>query len=385
MNTQALDETLRQLLETENLDNASPGALTRSVASDASIATFRPEASAQIDPRNGERILYSKARARRPHDPSRKSHHTPTSTLPAHDPNCPICQGKTTGLLDITPLSRGVTFINKNLFPVVFPSRRATPPPEVRPDPKRVRTRGYPASGAHYLQWVSSRHDRDLHSSPLGDLTIMLSRLAHFEKCLVSDPQAPFPRIDLPDREPVRGHVGIIKNFGRSVGGSLVHGHQQIVHTNVLPRRLEDDARFLERTGISYAAHLLEDNPESLTIKEYGKIKLITPYCLRRPLEALILPTRPERRYLHDFTKTEISQLARALRDATQTVVNLLGQLHREPAYNLVFHSGVSGTFYVEILPHTQEMGGYEQMGLYLCQGTARTSTEDYRQTLSDR
>ena len=66
-------------------------------------------------------------------------------------------------------------------------------------------------------------------------------------------------------------------------------------------------------------------------------------------------------------------------------MVNLLGHLHREPAYNLVFHSGVSGTFYVEILPHTQEMGGYEQMGLYLCQGTARTSTEDYRRALYDR
>ncbi|MDP6959752.1 MAG: hypothetical protein QF645_13180, partial [Planctomycetota bacterium] len=158
MNIYTLDSILHQLLEIEHLESASPGELTQIVARDGSIAPFRPEANCQVDPRNGERILYSRARARRPHDPSRKTLYAAAGPLPSHDPECPICQGKTTGLLDITPLSKGVTFINKNLFPVVFPSRRATPPPEVRPDPKRVRTRGYPASGAHYLQWVSSRH-----------------------------------------------------------------------------------------------------------------------------------------------------------------------------------------------------------------------------------
>jgi hypothetical protein len=37
---------------------------------------------------------------------------------------------------------------------------------------------------------------------------------------------------------------------------------------------------------------------------------------------------------------------------------------------------------YVEVLPWTQEMGGYEQLGIFLCQNTPETSVKHYRELI---
>ena len=66
---------------------------------------------------------------------------------------------------------------------------------------------------------------------PLEDRVIVLQRLAALENKLL---------------EQSGQYVSIIKNYGRLVGGSLSHGHQQIGVSNILPNRIRQDQQFAE-------------------------------------------------------------------------------------------------------------------------------------------
>ncbi|HHT9155338.1 MAG TPA: hypothetical protein ACFYD5_05940 [Candidatus Tripitaka sp. YC43] len=56
------------LVEFDDISKVNPEELLRGVSSDPAIARNAPLAHFQIDPRNGDRVVYSEARARRPHD-----------------------------------------------------------------------------------------------------------------------------------------------------------------------------------------------------------------------------------------------------------------------------------------------------------------------------
>jgi galactose-1-phosphate uridylyltransferase len=53
--------------------------------------------------------------------------------------------------------------------------------------------------------------------------------------------------------------------------------------------------------------------------------------------------------------------------------------LGREIAYNVVTHNGPGAGLYFEFLPYTQEMGGYEHLGLFICQGDPEEVAERLR------
>ncbi len=297
-------------------------------------------------------ILYSTARAARPHD-TRPTPDAQTATA------CPVCEGRTTRIVDVASAGEGVTFINKNLFPVI-----------------------YPPDGVHFLQWTSNFHDLDLHNVSHRHLEVVLERLAAFEASLLHHtPDHPEVPGDSSCQLPHHGYVGIIKNFGRKVGGSLSHGHQQILHTGRHPLRAWQDMQFIEREGRSVATQLLND-PESRVIEDYGAVRLITPSFLRRPLQAMIVVCNTRHSYLHELTRDEREALALALRAATAAIVALMPRLGRETAYNLVLHNGPIGGLYLELLPWTQEYGGYEQQGLFICAGTPELSHQMYLEQL---
>src|SRR5210317_1553460 len=109
-------EMLATLLEAEDISKLSLAELERFFQEEGDLAQSLPDGLCQTDPRNGDRILYVSQRSGRPHD------NRPAETAdPLTKGNCPICQGKTTGVVDVAELSEGFTFINKNLFPVVYP------------------------------------------------------------------------------------------------------------------------------------------------------------------------------------------------------------------------------------------------------------------------
>lgn len=324
--SQHLDRaTLLGLLQAEDIETLSFSDLARLVREE--ITDFVPDDVYQVDPRNGDRILYNSSRARRPHD-----------NLPAPsdapERECAICQGNTTGVIDIAALSSGFTFINKNMFPILYPLDGAV-------------------RGLHLLQWTSSQHDKDWHNLPLADCVVVMRRLAALEKMLLTGG---------------RGSVVITKNHGRLVGSSLSHGHQQIAFSSVPPRRLLDNQRFEQERGETFSAYLQRENPPQLLVRDYGPSVLLVPYFMRRPYDMTLLVKDTGKQYLHQLNRAEIAAVAAGWRDALFAIHAIMPQIGREIAYNVTTNNGPGAGLYFEFLPYTQESGGVEHMGLFVCQ-----------------
>ncbi|MFN3467525.1 MAG: hypothetical protein ACK4WF_07470, partial [Candidatus Brocadiales bacterium] len=251
-----------------DVSKISPEELLKGVSSDPAIAGNAPLRHFQIDPRNGDRVVYSEARASRPHDTKGAENEILHSAQnDSVSVNCVVCEGKTTSAVDVAVTSEGFTFINKNLFPVTYPfsGESGDKDPSIKA--------GQRAIGTHFLQWPSNLHDRDLDNMPLEDVFIVLKRLCLLEKSLLHF-EGRYLNYNMPLSHRLAdgnhyGYIWVIKNMGRLVGSSLVHGHQQVVHANIKPRKIQDDQRFKEQQGQGFPQYLLEYNPEEYCVKEY--------------------------------------------------------------------------------------------------------------------
>jgi UDPglucose--hexose-1-phosphate uridylyltransferase len=354
MNKQLTRETLETILQSQNIETLSIKRLRQLVLDEAGIEQFAPDGICQIDPRTGDRIIYNSARACRPHD--NRSDVSEITTRGA-DKECVICEGKTTGVVDVADLSEGFTFVNKNLFPIFYPGS----------ENERKKKSDHTVQGFHFLQWTSSHHDKDWHNMPMEDCIIVMQRLAALEKKLLSGSE----------------FVSIIKNYGHLVGGSLVHGHQQIGASNIIPNRFRLNKRFQEEHGVTFSTHMLRETPSELLIRDYGSAILITPYFMRRPFDMQLIVKDTSKSYLYKLNKEEIAAIAGGWQDAIRVMLALMPQIGREPAYNIVTHNGPGAGLYFEFLPYTQEMGGFEHLGLYLCQGNPQASAAYARELLA--
>jgi galactose-1-phosphate uridylyltransferase len=347
---------LDALLQARDIGDLSPGELIEYFRHEPDISSFLPDGTFTTDPRNGDRILFNAARARRPQD----NQPAGASQLAEEKP-CIICQGQTTGVVDVAELSQGFTFINKNLFPVLFPFAHKQTAGNSS-DAGKV-------SGLHFLQWTSSLHDKDWHNMPAADLIIVMERLAALERKLILDSAGLLTGHEAPDGEAqVAGSVLITKNYGRLVGGSLIHGHQQIALSSITPRRFVDNRRFELSQGERFSSYIQRTNPKGLTIKDYGPVVLLVPYFMRRPFDMMLLLKNVSRRYLHQMDSAEIGAVAEGWRDAIHTMRAIMPAIGRETAYNVLTNSGPGAGLYFEFLPYTQEFGGFEQLGLLICQ-----------------
>lgn len=179
-------EQLEELIERENIEEVEVEELVGLFRNDDDLPSHAPDALCQIDPRDGALVIYNSKRAKRPHDNRSQEAENKNSAENSHKADsCPVCNGKTTGVVDVKELSEGYTFINKNLFPVLFP------PQEVQdewlsealyPDPSH---HGRVSYGMHFLQWSSSYHSRDWQNMPLDDRVTVLERLASLERKLL--------------------------------------------------------------------------------------------------------------------------------------------------------------------------------------------------------
>jgi galactose-1-phosphate uridylyltransferase len=347
MEKQLTRKTLEAILQSQNIETLSPEQLRQFFLEEKDIAKFAPDGVCQIDPRNGDRIVYNSARARRPHDnrPAESE-----AALIEIEKECLICQGKTTGVVDVADLSEGFTFINKNLFPIFYPASK---------DGEKQKNNCDPVHGFHFLQWTSSYHNKDWHNMPQADRIIAMQRLAALENKLLSGSSE---------------FVSIIKNYGHLVGGSLVHGHQQIGASNIIPNRYYENKQFQEEQEETFTVHMLYETPPELVIRDYGPAVLITPYFMRRPFDMQLIVKDTTKSHLHQLNEKEIAAVSDGWRDAIRVMLALLPQIGREQAYNVTTHNGPGAGLYFEFLPYTQEMGGFEHLGLYLCQGNPHAS-----------
>ena len=188
---------------------------------------------------------------------------------------------------------------------------------------------------------------------PLSDRVIVLQRLAALEHKLLSDRQ---------------GFVLIIKNYGHLVGGSLGHGHQQIALSNVMPGRFGDNQRFEKERGEIFSTYLLRENPVELVIRDYGPAVLLTPYFMRRPYDMMLLAKDTSKKDLYQLSAAEIGAVAEGWCDAIRAIRSIMPDIGRGIAYNVITHNGPGAGLYFEFLPYGQETGGFEHLGLRVCQ-----------------
>ena len=365
---------LKSLLQVNDIEQVSFARLAELVRQEPGLAPYRPDGDYQVDPRSGDRIVYSSARGNRPHD----TRPAAGKTGPPAE-SCIVCQGRISHIIDVADLSEGFTFINKNLYPVLYPWQE---PLAYQADwgEKSIGPGGRPAYGLHLLQWTSSLHDNDWHNMPLPDRLVVLQRLAVQEKKLLTGAAEAIPAAGLwHDGEGRYGFVSIFKNYGRLVGGSLAHGHQQIAFSNVLPRRVRDNWRFQQQQGEFFSSYLLRENPAALQLHDYGPAVLLVPYFMRRPFDMMLLLKDANKRYLYELSGPELAAIADAWRDAIRVMHHFLVETGREPAYNVVSHTGPGAGFYVEFLPYTQEIGGFEHLGLFICQANPRDTAVQIR------
>ena len=381
MEQQITFETLKTLIQVEDIDLVSMQEIENYFLNDESLRKYIPDGIYQIDPRTGDRIVYNSSRARRPHDNIPLD--TP-KTEQSRAADCVICQGKTTKVLDIKELSHGYTFINKNLYPIFYPLQHLHP--DIDHPYRRQDSEGLPSYGFHFLQWTSSYHNQDWHNMPLADREIVMERLAILEKKLLTSPLSHSQPSNHQNKTvPPQGYVSIIKNYGYLVGGSLIHGHQQIAFSNVMPRRVIDHIQFEALRDEKFSSYLLKNNPVQLTIKDYGPAVLLVPYFMRRPYDMFLVIKDPSKQYLYQLNEEELSATAEGWHDGILLMLLIMRQIQREPAYNIITHNGEGAGIYFEFLPYTQEIGGMEHLGLYLCQANPFSAAKQLKKILNDQ
>lgn len=369
-------------LQADNIESLSYPELVRLIHQEMGLSEFLPDGACQVDPRDGVRVLFNPARAHRPHD------YRPTAasmqSLNAESQSCVVCQGETTGAVDVADLSEGFTFINKNLYPILYPEGDIKHSQADYADFSSPSVRGMPAFGMHYLQWTSSLHDRDWHNMPASDRVVVMRRLAALEKILSTTSGDFMPATSPDDDKPgCYGFVSITKNGGRLVGGSLAHGHQQITFSNFLPRRILDNLNFKQKRGEAFSSYILKENPAELCIYDYETAVLLVPYFMRRPYDMMLVLKDTRKRYLHELTDAEIIAVSDGWCDAIQLMRLVMPQIGREIAYNVITHNGPGAGLYFEFLPYTQEFGGIERLGLSVCQANPHTVSMQLRSMIA--
>jgi len=352
------------LIQSYNIETLNGEELLELFREEKDLHQYIPENYGEIDPRSNERVLFNPARASRP---NADSHIKKTST-------CPICEGKTTQIIDYSDLSSGFTFTNKNLFPAIFPYAASKT--------KTQSSNSFPAWGMHLLQWTSSFHDRDWHNMEIEDLAIVMDRLAAIEQHLLTE----FSGKNINDRwgtSNLTGHVSIIKNGGLGSGGSLEHGHQQIVFSNVLPRRIIENKNFEQAHGQVFSKFVLDENPETLVIQDLGKAVLLVPYFMRRPYSMLLIVKNTSKKFIHDLSKKERIAVCEGWKTAISEIHRIMEQNGLLISYNVITHNGPGAGLYFEFLPRSQTEGGFELIGLSVCQSSPEIAAQQIRKTLN--
>lgn len=351
---------LKDLIESESIENLSVDQILSSFINDGALRLPTDSIQSRIDPRNGEPILFNTARAVRPHD-----YLIPGKDPSQRDDSCPICIGNTTGILDWAELSDGFTFINKNLYPVINIAEKSFSSDTNQGE----EIKSMLARGLHFVQWTSTIHDQDWHNMTLEDCITVMTRLSALEKTLVKVGSELSRKTGYrEDNQEDQWFVSIIKNVGLAVGGSLEHGHQQIVLGNLTPRRINDNLNFQKQQGRTFTEFLLSQNPRDLLVRDYGPAVLLVPIYMRRPFDMILALKDTRKSYLHELERDELEAVTAGWCAATRAFQSIMPSLNREVAYNIVTHNGPGAGLYFELLPYTQENGGLEHLGMSICQ-----------------
>ncbi|MFP4331332.1 MAG: hypothetical protein ACLFP6_11495 [Spirochaetaceae bacterium] len=160
----------------------------------------------------------------------------------------------------------------------------------------------------------------------------------------------------------------------------MSHGHQQIVLSDTIPRRVRENGAFLKGRGEPFSRMMLRETPAELVVERLDGGTLVVPYYMRRPYDTLYLLHNSQPALLSELSRSDLSALAEGFARGMELMRRVLAALGREVAYNVLLHTGAGAGIYLEFLPWTQENGGFEQLGLSACQGVPAEAARQLRQ-----
>jgi len=364
----------KQMAFSEDLNQLDFNELRANIENDEGLKAFSPDGVGQIDPRNGNLVIYNASRAKRAYFIGNTINSTPKKI------SCPICEGDSSEIFDIATQSKGFCFINKNIYPIFHTIDRL---PDELPAyylHQDLQPKGRASYGFHLLQWTSSIHDKDWYSLSHCDALIALNQLSKLEEKLLCQPTdfMSRSRIEKANKR-ISGYVSIIKNHGVGAGASVEHGHQQITYSNILPQMFFNNLEFKKQYDISFSHFMFKSNPPDLLVKDFGEVIVIVPYFMKRAFDMIIIIKNSAKRYLHELTQIEREQLTLAMQYTMQSIIDLMTEIDISPAFNMMINNGPGCGLYIEFLAQTQKMGGYEQIGLYVCQANPQQITKQIR------
>jgi hypothetical protein len=104
---------------------------------------------------------------------------------------------------------------------------------------------------------------------------------------------------------------------------------------------------------------------------------------MRRPLSAFVVPTGDDTGWLHHMPPEVLDACAFAIARLTLAVSVAMASSGAEPAWNLVCHAGPGCGPLFELRAFTQPLGGYEHLGLYLCEERPETTAARLRAVIN--
>jgi diadenosine tetraphosphate (Ap4A) HIT family hydrolase len=105
---------------------------------------------------------------------------------------------------------------------------------------------------------------------------------------------------------------------------------------------------------------------------------------MRRPYDLFLIIKDTSKQYLHELTDKEVECVSRAWQEATRALLEVLQKLGKEEAYNMTVNNGPGAGLYFEFLPFTQLIGGYEKIGLWVCQENPFKAAEILREIINN-
>jgi galactose-1-phosphate uridylyltransferase (family 1) len=228
-------------------------------------------------------------------------------SVPAHDPDCPLCPGNVRVSGARNPNYTGI-FVFDNDKPCVGPAA----PADLEPAPGIYRNR--PARGVARVVCYTPRHDLTLAELDPAQVAALLAAWQEQYRDLGARPEVQ--------------HVLTFENKGEVVGVSNPHPHCQIYATNFVFKTIENEAAVCRRYWDEHRRVLLEDVVATeradgrRVLAESDSAIAFVPYFARYAYETFVVPKQAHAS-LADLSAAEVRGLAAVLHEVLVRFDNL--------------------------------------------------------------
>jgi len=323
---------------------------------------------------NGEWVIVSSERAKRPADYSTAKVKTP---LPEHSPDCPFCKGNEHKCQPPAyEVKKGGSWTLRsvpNIFAAVSRPEQIldTPLPRQRVSKIHLQAQGY---GAAEVIIESPKHNANLAFMEKSDVYEMIKAYKERFNALSSDPNIAM--------------VNIFKNYGPSAGASLEHPHSQIIATHVLSTHITDILTYARRAFNTYGTCVfcdlikreLEAGERIVAVSKH--FIAFCPFAARYPYEVRICPLKHSALF-GTVSEEEMEDLAGFL----PMVLKKLYILLNDPDYNYYFRTVPTPDgdvrfyhWHIAITPRLMKPAGFELgTGIYINTTPPEQSAEQLR------